>query len=213
MTRERDHWFKFKSAKWRDGTRGLSPGAKGMYTDLISLMHETADAGYVDDAHKIALHLGYRDYRTVAAPLAELKAERKLIVWRGRLFNATVCRDRHALAVKRKQRSPVPAEVWAIIEADEKSPEPVDDHGDKGGSAPQVVPETRRCSADDRPMIGNSGCQAVDIPRNTLSHTESDTEEVVADSTGIRARARAGPETRSTCRSTWARAGPLRASA
>lgn len=202
MTRKRDHWFKTDGARWRDRTRGLSPGGKGVLQDLVTLMHETADAGYVDDAHKIALHLGYRDYRTVAGPLKELKAGGLLIVWRQRLFDPDVCRERHALAVKRKQRSPVPAEVWKLIEDAENSTAPVDDHGDKGGGDPQPPAEMRRSSADDRPMIENSGGQVVDFPRNSRSELESELEEVVVVGTGIRARARASP-------AAWARAGPL----
>ncbi len=206
MTDERDHWFKFKGPKWRDGTRGLEPADKGIYADVISLMHETADAGYPDDARKIARDLGYRDYRTVAAPLTNLKAAGKFVVWRGRLYNPTVCRDRHKLAVKRKARCPVPAEVWALIEALEQaapppgdpeppplSPAPVDGAVGKAVDDAQPMPETGRCSSDDRPMIEDSGRQVVGFPRKTSPDQESDTDQVEVVESRFRARARGDP--------------------
>lgn len=197
----RDHWYAFEGAKWRDGTRGLTPGAKGVYKDMITLLQESPDAGYLADARKIAADLGYRDYRTVAGPLEELVEAKKLIEVGGRFYNPRVCRDRHARAVKKKVRSPVPAAVWEAIKKLEEpppdpelAPAPVDEAVGSVGANSADAPQFAGCRADDRPMIENSGGQVFEFPRkaNRQSESQQQSERLLSPSL-VAARARGDP--------------------
>lgn len=195
MSKSKDYYFRLKGEKWRGGCHDLSLEAEGLYIHVVSLMQETPDCGYPNDAAKMARKRGLRDKRTVAKPLAELIEAGKFLVWRGRLYNPTVCRDRHALAVYRKTRSPVPAEVWPLIEAAELSTEAVDEPEDELGTPPRDRDQFADSRRSVRDQIAISSGKVVVFQRPALPESESKKESrsVVVTESGT-ARARGDPE-------------------
>lgn len=76
-----DPWFKFYASDWRGdaGLRQCSYAARGLWIDLLSIMHEANPYGFLlvngkqQDARRIAAMLGGTE-RQVSALLAELEA-------------------------------------------------------------------------------------------------------------------------------------------
>lgn len=97
MSRD-DFWFPWKGAKWLGGTRMLSPEARGIYADYITLMRE-GDGTLPDERTPRGEKwhcrcLGLRDARTLRRIVDELFENEKLQrLEDGRLTNPTVQRD------------------------------------------------------------------------------------------------------------------------
>lgn len=85
-------FIKLFGTDWRDGTRGLSLAAQGLYIALITLMHEQGGS-VPDDTRKLCRWLGIKNRRTLEKPLDELIICGKIKHHDGRFYNDRVTRD------------------------------------------------------------------------------------------------------------------------
>jgi hypothetical protein len=99
-----------------DYHRGLTSSARGIAFDLQLLQWLSHDTGCPAHLTRLARQIGYRDRRSIEAPLRELFSQGKIMIWQDSLYSPLVCRLRHAEAVRRAKPSPVPPQVGALVD-------------------------------------------------------------------------------------------------
>ena len=118
--RPKDYWFRVTTAPQAEYNRGLSLAACGVASSLRLHQQHSHDSGCTADLRKLTRTLGLRDKRTLWGPICELIRQRKMILWRGRLYSPLVCTERYIEAKRRREPCPIPPEVGAFIDALEK---------------------------------------------------------------------------------------------
>jgi hypothetical protein len=115
--RSKDYWFRVTTALQADYHRGLSPAACGIAFSLRLHQQHSHDGGCTADLRKLTRLLGFRDKRTLWAPICELLRQRKMILWQDRLYSPLVCIERYNEAKRRREQCPIPPEVGGRIDA------------------------------------------------------------------------------------------------
>lgn len=150
-------YLKLFGTDWRDGTRALSPEARSLYLDLLTLMNERDDARVPDDVPLLCRWLSYKRQRTLERPLDELVRAGKIRREGGWLHNARLSRDAERRQAVADSYAPHPPPVRSrpAVVVDNTVGPPVGNPG--GGSGQRREAGTNpRVSAD---LAGTSTSQ------------------------------------------------------
>lgn len=171
----RSHGFTWMPRDWRTGTRTLTPELRGIYADMISILHESG--GRVPyDADALCAELGLKSVRVVRRLIDALVTADKLQLAGGWLSNRRVTRDLARRAAAPASGATLGGRPRYPQPGDESPPELPGLAGDSSkfaGSLPEVSPKLEAGFVENIEENAPTRAALPNPIRESLSETQS----------------------------------------